>query len=78
MPHRVTPAAKHAGREVSRARAAAKAAAIAPIIKRLQAKGITSFGGIAAALSARGVPTAAGGRRWYATQVRRAMKRLAG
>jgi hypothetical protein len=33
MPYRVTTAAQHAGRELVRARAAAKAADLAPIVK---------------------------------------------
>jgi hypothetical protein len=33
---------------------------------------------VAAALSERGVPTPAGGRHWYAAQVARVLKRLAG
>jgi hypothetical protein len=60
------------------ARAAAKAADLAPILRDLQADGITSLNGIAAALNDRGVPTPAGSRHWYASQVSRVLKRLAG
>jgi len=60
------------------ARAAAKAADLAPILRDLQASGITSLNGIATALNDRGVPTPAGSRHWYASQVSRVLKRLAG
>ena len=40
----------------------------APVIREVQGKGISSLRGIAAALNARGVRTARGGR-WAATQV---------
>jgi hypothetical protein len=52
MPYRVTPAAQHAGREVVRARAAVKAADLAPIVKALQESGITSRNGVAASAPA--------------------------
>jgi len=42
------------------ARAVAQAVHLAPIIAELQAAGTTSLNGIAEALNARGVPTAAG------------------
>jgi recombinase len=59
------------------ARAQASAATLAPIVKELRATGITSLNGIAAALNERAVPTPAGGRHWYASQVSRLLKRLA-
>jgi Recombinase len=59
------------------ARAHASAATLAPIVKELRSTGITSLNGIAAALNERGVPTPAGGRHWYASQVSRLLKRLA-
>jgi hypothetical protein len=74
--YRVTPAAQRAGREVVRARAAAEAADLAPIVKDIQAGGITSLNGIAAALNERGVLTPAGSGHWYAMQVARVLKRL--
>jgi hypothetical protein len=49
---------------------------LAPIIAELRAAGITSLNGIADALNAWGVPTAAGGRRRYAAQVSRVLARL--
>jgi hypothetical protein len=76
--YRVTTAAQRAGREVVRARAIAKAADLAPIVKELRAAGVTSLNGLAEAFNARGVPTPAGRRHWYATQVARVLKRLAG
>jgi hypothetical protein len=60
------------------ARAIAKAADLAPIVRELQANGVTSLNGIAAALNARGVPTPAGSGHWHAAQVARVLKRLAG
>ena len=41
---------------------------VAPIIREIRASGVASLRGIAAALNARGVRTARGGR-WAATQV---------
>jgi hypothetical protein len=75
---RAIPAAQRAAIKVIRARADERAAKLAPIVKNTKAAGITSLNGIAEALNARGIPTAAGRRRWYATQVRRALARLAG
>jgi hypothetical protein len=63
--------------EARRARADERAAKLAPIVKELRAAGITSFTGIAAALNARGIPTASGSGRWYHAQVRRLLARLA-
>jgi|HubBroStandDraft_1064217.scaffolds.fasta_scaffold2298433_2 hypothetical protein len=47
-----------------------------PVISELRAAGVISMHGIAAALNVRGVPTPWGGRRWYANQVARMVKRL--
>jgi hypothetical protein len=74
----VTVAAQRAHREGVRARAAAKAADLAPLVKELRAAGVTSLNGIAEALNTRGIPKAAGRRHWYATQVARVLKRLTG
>jgi len=57
-------------------RAAAKAADIAPIIAELQAVGVTSRSGIAAALTEQAIPTPRGGGQWTATQVSRVLARL--
>jgi len=60
----------------SRAAAAkARAADVLPIVEEVRASGVTSLGGIAKALSERGVPTARGGGRWTAEQVRRLLAR---
>jgi hypothetical protein len=60
------------------ARANASAATLAPIVRELQASGVTSLNAIADALNERGVPTPAGSHHWYASQVARLLKRLAG
>jgi len=49
---------------------------VAPVIRGIQASGVTSLRGIAAALNARGVRTAHGGR-WAATQVGAVLRRAA-
>jgi hypothetical protein len=74
--NRFHPVAQRAGIKVIRARANERAAKLAPIVKDIQAAGVTSLNGIAEALNARGIPTAAGRRHWYATQVRRVLARL--
>jgi hypothetical protein len=45
-----------------------------PIVRRIQASGVTSLRGIAVALAARGIPTARGGA-WNAMQVSNLLKR---
>jgi hypothetical protein len=72
----LTPAVRRAGIEVRQARANERAADLAPIVKELQAAGVTSLKGIAAAFNERGIPTPAGCGRWYAAQVSRVLKRL--
>jgi DNA invertase Pin-like site-specific DNA recombinase len=47
-------------REARRAKAAARAEDLAPVIEAIRAQGITSATGIARALNERGIPTAAG------------------
>jgi hypothetical protein len=64
--------------EARTARAKKRAAELAPIIAELQASGVTSLHGIAHELDRRGIPTVAGSGRWYHTQVRRLLARLAG
>jgi hypothetical protein len=73
--HMFTAAARRAGVEACQARAAERAAKLAPIIAELQADGVTSVSGIAAALRARGVRTPTGRRYWYASQVALLLKR---
>jgi DNA invertase Pin-like site-specific DNA recombinase len=63
------------GVEAQRARADAKAADLAPIIKELQAAGKTSLRAIAAGLNEVGIPTARGGE-WSSPQVMRMLDRL--
>lgn len=60
--------------EVLKARADAKAADLAPIIKELQAAGKTSLRAIADGLNEQGIPTARGGK-WSSVQVMRVMDR---
>jgi hypothetical protein len=74
----MTAAIRRAGVEASQTRAAERAAKLAPIIEGLQADGITSLSGIAAALNARGVLTPLGCRHWYASSVVQLLKRLEG
>jgi DNA invertase Pin-like site-specific DNA recombinase len=56
--------------ETRRRAARQRAEDLEPIISELRTRGITSLGGIAAALNGRGVPAARGGK-WTATQVQR-------
>ena len=67
--------ARAMGVEALRARADAKAADLAPIIKELQAAGKTSLRAIAAGLNEAGIPTARGGE-WSSPQVMRMLERL--
>ena len=63
------------GLEALQARADAKAADIAPIIKELQAAGKTSLRAIATGLNEAGIPTARGDV-WASPQVMRVLERL--
>jgi hypothetical protein len=71
-----TQQARDAARRVSTARADARAAALAPLIAEIRTSGITAPYAIAAALTARGVPTARGHRFWMVGPVRRLLDRL--
>ena len=62
--------------EALQARAHAKAADIAPIIRELQASGVESLRAIADGLNERGIPTARGNGTWSATHVARALERI--
>ena len=62
------------GRAASAGRADQHAANVLPVIKAVQASGISSYGGIAGALNARGIRTARGGR-WHGATVRNIMLR---
>lgn len=59
-------------KEVRKAKVARRAAELAPIIDDIRAKGATSLRDIAAALNAKGIPTARGGT-WSAAQVWRVL-----
>lgn len=61
---------------LKRARAVVRATELAPIIAEIQASGITSHNGIAAAFNARGIPSATGKGRWYDHTVGRVLARL--
>jgi hypothetical protein len=74
----ITPAARRAGVEACQARAAERAAKLAPIIAELKAPGITRLSGIAAALNVRGVLTPTGRRHWSSSQIAQLLRRLAG
>jgi len=68
--------AREAARRVTMAQADARAAAFAPVIAEIRASGITSPYAIAAALTARGIPTARGYHFWRTGPVRSLLKRL--
>jgi hypothetical protein len=75
-PNNFPPTARRAAREARQAASDERAAKLAPLVKALQAAGVTSLNGLAVALNARGVVTSAGGSQWHATQVSRLLKRL--
>lgn len=60
-----------------KAKAISRASDILPIIREIQASGITSASGIAVALNQRGVRTVQGGDWWQAVQVQRILARAA-
>jgi len=62
--------------QVLRDKADRFAARILPIIRGLQAEGVTSHKALAKALNARGIPTA-NKRKWYGTTVRILLERQA-
>jgi DNA invertase Pin-like site-specific DNA recombinase len=66
-----------AGADARRRLADEHARNILPIIEAIRAEGITSLGGIARALSEKGILTALGGR-WDATRVRKILRRSPG
>ena len=74
----VVPGAKaqQASRAALQARSARRAADIAPTIAELQAAGIKTLRGIAAALNEKGIPTARGDGSWSAAQVMRVLERI--
>jgi hypothetical protein len=68
--------AARTARAVRTARADAHAAKLAPVVTELRAGGATTLRAIAAALNARGIPTATGRGEWCGTRVRRVLARL--
>jgi hypothetical protein len=77
-PDRLPSGAHEAATRARIARADERAAKLAPLIKTLQAAGVTSLTGMAAALNERRVPTSRGQGQWHPMQVARLLKRLAG
>jgi hypothetical protein len=71
-----TPQARTAGGQAGRAQADVRAAALAPVIAEIRASGVTTPYAIAAALTARGIPTQRGHRFWLAGPVRSLLARL--
>lgn len=60
-----------AAKQVRQAHAAARGADLAPIVREMQAAGVTSLNGLAKGLTERGIPAARGGSTWSASQVSR-------
>jgi hypothetical protein len=71
-----SPTARLAAHKARQARADERAAPLTPIVKSLQAAGVTSLNALAAALNAQGVPTPAGRGCWHPPQVARILRRL--
>ena len=67
-------AAAALGREVLVSEADRFAANVLPVIRSIQATGVSRLAGIAEALNARGIPTARGGR-WHVSTVRNVLRR---
>ena len=72
---RLTDETRAAGRAAVATKATERANDLAPVIADIRAAGITSLGGIARELVARGVPTALGNATWQEVQVRRVLRR---
>ena len=72
-----SPAAQNRGAAATKAHAISRASDIAPIIREIQASGITTAYGIAAALNHRGVPTVRRGALCQAIQGQRFLAKLA-
>jgi hypothetical protein len=69
--------ARLAAHNARQARADERAAMLTPIVKSLQAAGVTSLNALTAALNSQGVPTPAGRGCWHPSQVARVLRRLA-
>jgi len=65
------------GNESQSDRADARAASLAPILTKLRAGGVTSSRALAAALTARNIPTLSGRGSWSAARVQHLLKRIA-
>jgi DNA invertase Pin-like site-specific DNA recombinase len=68
---------RRAGCETRARNANARAGDIAPTIAELRAAGVTTLGGIARELMARGIPAPLGGAQWRESQVSRLLARIA-
>jgi DNA invertase Pin-like site-specific DNA recombinase len=73
---KITPAIRRAAKAAVADRTAARAADLAPIIHDVRLAGVDSLGGMARALTERGVPTARGGSQWSPVQVSRVLNRM--
>ena len=65
------------GPKIQSDRADARAASLAPILTKLRAGGLKSPRALAAALTARNIPTLSSRGAWSAQQMRRVLKRIA-
>lgn len=70
----ITDEARKASQAARKAKARARAADLMPVIEEIRECGVTSLNGIADALTAKGIPTARGGRAWSAVQVSRVLE----
>ena len=68
------PVAQAAGADANKAAADAFAANVLPVVRQLQAQGVTTHRAIAEALNARGIKTARGGD-WHHSTVRNLLRR---
>lgn len=72
--HLFTEAERRTSHATAQARAVAFQAELMPIMREMQASGITSLGALAQALMDRGIPTARGFSTWSRMQVYRILK----
>jgi DNA invertase Pin-like site-specific DNA recombinase len=72
---KITALIRQAARAAVKARTDAREVDLAPVICELKSSGITSLGGLARALTERGIATARGGSHWSAVQVARVLSR---
>lgn len=73
-----SPAQAHMAAAAKSARAAARAADLGPVLREVRAAGVSTLAGMAAALTARGVPTPSRRGTWSAATVMRLERRLEG